>query len=707
MGKKQNRQEPKSRLGQSGTLADLLRQNGFDVPKQPDPKPQSPQRQQGYSGYQGYAGHGRTGNQDSTSTGYVGAPYNFVPFSPMVYQYSDEELTGHNELKEELISGEIDYEITAKSPIFIDNGDKDHPDFFRNEKGEYAIPGSSVRGLLRNNVQILGLSAIGNDVDDYRLMYRRVGVTKTVLDKGRYDSFFGDDTITIKVGNKNRNVSVMKNVKAGYIKREHGRYWIYQTVLDCIGPKFGEMNYYVLSERTIIGDYLEKKDRFGYGFFRNGGEQYLQHEYEEFTEIPNGKRTKYVGTPNRGYKPYHQPISYRIKDQRQVTEVLTPGKTGYQQGYAVGTGPMDEKKAVYIIPEVDMNKEPILIPENDVNAYKIDLENKKNALKSKGGVEAYALPEEGEIRPVFYIQKGGAVYFGYTPRLRLFFDHSIAEGLPQNHISSRPDFATAMFGYSNQDGSAYRSKLSFTDAVVQVSEKVKPGDVQRVILSSPKPSSYLDYICVDQKGNPLSYNADHFQLRGVKQYWIRKNPVPSEAKKGEKNKEDKVSSALRPLPEETVFNGTVRFQNLTQKELGLLLWSIRLNEHSWMNIGKAKAYGYGTVAVQITGARKISISKAYSLDGILNLKPYEDIDVDVAIDGYKTKMNQWLKTKGSSSSIEELPSVKDFFRMKDSTKIPRDNDIRYMSIDRKEYKNRTKPLPSVEEVQKKGTGKQN
>jgi CRISPR-associated protein (TIGR03986 family) len=373
---------------------------------------------------------------------------------------------------------------------------------------------------------------------------------------------------------------------------------------------------------------------------------------------------------------------------------------------------MREKKAIYIIPEVDMNKEPIPIPNDDVRSYKIDLENKKNTLNDKGGVEAYALPEEGKMRPVFYIQKGGRLYFGYTPRLRLLYDHSVKEGVPQIHAPKKTeeikiDFAKAMFGYSNQNGNAYRSKLSFTDAVVRESENVKPGAEQRVILSSPKPTSCLDYICTDDKGNPRSYNANKFELRGVKQYWIRENAVPSDEKKAEQGKVDKVSSVLRPLAEKTVFKGTVRFQNLTQKELGLLLWSIRLNKDSWMNIGKAKAYGYGTVAVQITGARKICISKAYSLDGTLNLKPYEDIDVDAAINHYKIEMNQWLKKEKSSLSIEEQPSVSDFLRMKDSKNIPGDNDIRYMRIGSKknEYQKRTKTLPSVKEVQEKRSSK--
>ena len=52
-------------------------------------------------------------------------------------------------------------------------------------------------------------------------------------------------------------------------------------------------------------------------------------------------------------------------------------------------------------------------------------------------------------------------------------------------------------------------------------------------------------------------------------------------------------------------------KNLTEEELGLLLWAIRLEKNSQMNIGKAKAYGYGRVSVVIKSAKKIDLQKSY------------------------------------------------------------------------------------------------
>ena len=101
--------------------------------------------------------------------GYVGAPYNFVGLSDRVYK--KEKLQPNNVIEKERKSGTITYEITAKTPIFIDNGDNE---FYKDCYGQYAIPGSTVRGLVRSNVQILSCSSVKDDIQDGYLMYRHV-----------------------------------------------------------------------------------------------------------------------------------------------------------------------------------------------------------------------------------------------------------------------------------------------------------------------------------------------------------------------------------------------------------------------------------------------------------------------------------------------------------------------------------------------------
>lgn len=632
---------------------------------------------QGYQwknqGYQGN-GAGRCNGQP-----YVGAPYNFVSFPNKVYEYPDDKLTAHDRMEADLASGEIDYEIQAETPIIIDDG---KGKFKKDARGRYAIPGSTIRGLIRNNVQILGLSGFEEDIDDYALMYRNVAYG---AEKKRYNMVLGLPPGTDDSAQSN-NIGVLLNVRAGYVSNEKGKYIIYQTCVDSIKEEFKKMNYYVLSERKIIGDYLNDSENFQYKVFRPKGKSILQHKFEEFRREEKKGRVQYIGGKNPDYKPYCIQVSYRVEDKKDIVAVGEPGE--YEnEGVAVSTGKMNQKKAVYIIPQIDKSKTAIEIPERDIRAFQIDMKKKEKTLKQFGGRQYFDLPEPGKMKPIFYVQSIDRLYFGFTPRLRLFYDHTIKEGLKQKTKNGQIDYNKAMFGYASPNGS-YRSKISFSDAVVQ--GEGKELDRKSWILAEPKPTSYLDYLKPD--GNQgVTYNKDGFELRGVKQYWLH-NKLADGAE-NMKNK-DKVASTFQALGKGTKFVGKIRFRNLTQDELGLLLWAVRLNPDSFMNVGKAKAYGYGNISVKITDAKRLDLTAAYSLEGSLDMNPFKCIDIDGAIEEYKKEIGRFLGDK----SIDELPHIKEFFLMKDSKNIPDNEKTRYMKIDAKEYQSRKQVLPSIESV---------
>lgn len=613
-------------------------------------------------------------NKQYNNNGYVGAPYNFVPISKKVIEKTEEDMKVHAVINDDLLSGEISYKITAQTPIFISDGNEE-ASFVTNERHEPVIPGSTIRGLIRNNVQILGLSSIADDIDDYKLMYRKVGAKKS-FDKERYEEVLGAKTIAVPGSQK--GISVLLNVKAGYIAKKGKQYVIYQTVVDAIKPEYKDMNYYILSERTIANDIK------AYPFFDNHPEC-LQNKVEKgFIKIADRNPVQYKGVPNKAYTPSYYNISYNVKNLKNIINVKEPGECT-KDGVLVCTGSMNNKKALYIIPKIDETKEVLYIPDEDITAFKIDYEKKKNTLKgndyNKKNLAAFQLPKEGEVKPVFYIYLDGRLYFGFTPRLRLFYDHSIKDGLKQD--KSEFDYAKSIFG-TIKDKSGFKSKVAFTDAVVY-GVPTKAQKEERM-LAEPKPSSCLDYL--DQR-KPSSYNSPDITLRGIKQYWLRDKTVPNigEVK-------DSVKTTLRPLATGTTFTGKIRFINLTQDELGLLLWSIRLEKDSMMNIGMGKSYGFGAISISDIELKTINHAQAYSLDGELDFNPFEKQNVDVFIDKYKEEANKHLNGK----KIEEVPSVQNFFLIKDSTKKPAEDKIRYMNISDKEYQNRTKPLQTIKDL---------
>lgn len=601
-------------------------------------------------------------------TKYVGAPYNFIPFADVRQVYADRP-PAHNSMDQELISGEIEYEMTAQTPIFTDNGEEF---FHRDANGNYSIPGSSIRGLIRNNVQILGYSSFDDDIDDYALMYR--------------------DVTDIEGNVKSIYKTATKGVKAGYIKKEGSGYSIYST------NEKGD--YYTLSEREDIQkDYYDKRDNngvFSYPFFKEPDgwktQNNLEFDFEESEKEEGGKRRKhYIGEPNDNYKPYFEEVSYEINNKKKITKVGAPNAKYSKKGYVISSGYVEEKKAVYILPEVD-TKSAKPISEEDLAIFKADYQKKENTLGEEK--DFFNLPKDEKLKPVFYLEHDGHTYIGFTPKLRIFYKHRIKDGLPDKQRNKVIDYAKSMFGYSD-DEKSYKSRVSFSDAVICEKDQCEQRE-RTVVLSDPKPSSYMDYLI--QTGETTNYNSENFELRGVKQYWLHKKLVAGGGTQEEGTIEnEKVLSTLRPLPKNVHFTGKVRFKNLKKDELGLLLWAIRLEKDSWMNLGKAKSYGYGCVSVQIKSAKKINYQKAYDLQSMLELTPFETINVQEAIDTYKKQASEWCEAE----NIDDEPHIRAFFDMKDSTKIPDEEDIRYMSVDASEYQTRTVPLPSINEVIKK------
>lgn len=603
--------------------------------------------------------------------GYVGAPYNFVPMWEKTAELKNEDIVSHRKVSEDLLSGTVHYRIKAETPIMIDDG---RGRFFKDANGRYAIPGSSLCGLIRSNAQVLSQSSLADDIDDYALMYREVGGAKnTSQNKRIYDDILGSAIIS----NEGKQLSILKNVKAGYLKNENGSYVIYHTKPDKINSSLAEMNYYVLSERRIM------KNQKDYPVFFPGGRSILQHLPGEFRkEIKNG-RTHYKGMKNHSYKPFMKEISFELTNERFVTKVGAPGVHS-KKGWVVSSGFMNEKKALYIIPEINEEMAPVQIPAKDVAAYKIDFTRKENQL-GKDKKNYWNLPENGRMKPVFYIALD-RIYFGFTPRLRLFYSHTIHDGLGSGHQREMLDYAKALFGYSNKKDS-YRSRLSFSDALA-VGDMVEDSEKQ-MILGEPKPTSYADYLSKSEKGAD-TYNTDGFRLRGMKQYWLHEELVPEKTVDKEK-----VATKMTPLQKGVVFEGAVRFHNLRTEELGLLLWSLKPDEESQFNIGKAKAYGYGRIKLEILSVDTLDMKAAYCAEA-LNLHP----EKKMSDEEQKKLIQEFQKELGKRLGVNDvrtLPAIMGLVRMKDPKMMPNPDKIRYMDINAREYQNRM-PLQTLEEM---------
>ena len=180
----------------------------------------------------------------------VFAPYNFVGISEKVNK--KDRIQPHNVIDGNLLDGKIEYEIEALTPICVEDG---KGNFYRDCYGNLALPGSSVRGLVRGNVQILSCSSVADDIQNNHLMYRDIASKSGGYSRNKeiYKDILGADQETFRgADGKTVRISVLRNVKAGYLRCAKGRYEIIPAVEDHIGNKKGAMNYYILNERMII-----------------------------------------------------------------------------------------------------------------------------------------------------------------------------------------------------------------------------------------------------------------------------------------------------------------------------------------------------------------------------------------------------------------------------------------------------------------------
>ena len=667
---------------------------------------------------------------------YVGSPYNFIPFSEHVHAYPKETLPAHDAVSHDgsLLSGYIDYSMTAQTPIFVGSGSET---FYKNSRDQYAIPGSTVRGLIRSNAQILSFSSFLDDIADYALMYRRVGAPKSDPEQKRYDILLGANQIDLPIPGSNEvaRISYLANVRAGYLVNTGNGFLIYDTTVDQVDKQFGNMNYYILTERQIskaYQSYLQtqrdqqsdqdsaKQEPFSYSFFFTDDthshfktQNILRGQANDFIKQERTYNNKtfvsYRGRDNSEYTPYCEPCTYEVNG-RMVIKVGNLGEYK-NSGYVVSTGKIyQQKKAVYIIPAKDMEKAsyegytyPIAIPENskELKAFKIDFNSRATTLTQFGGKkgkEAFSLPAKGEERVVFYFMDGDTLYFGFTPHLRLYYDHTIHDGIPKEQEEIQLDYAKALFGFSSKDAS-YRSRVSFSDALISKDNGIKHEDHR--ILAEPKPTSLMDYLEPQDSTTAASYNNDDFKLRGIKQYWVRKgvdneNSIVPEDKWGEL-----FVTRFIPLDTGTEFAGKVRFHNLKPEELGLLLWSMHLSDYSYLNLGKAKAFGYGTVDLQILGVNLIDNNKAFDLSQ-LRLDIYKNISEE-EWKGFIKQFKDIAKEISGRNNPERDPSIDALLTMKDSRRIPDHEKIRQMHIGNSqqgltnEFKNRT-PLPRPADI---------
>jgi len=508
----------------------------------------------------------------------ITAPFNFVPLSDKVFFPDWAEKVSHDIPFEDAQSGEIDITITAKSPIFVRDG-KDG-ERFCNHNGTYYIPGSSVKGMVRNVLEIMSFSKI---------------------------SFVDDDTYAVRdLRNRKLYMSKMTPDKTfcGWLKKVNDEYFIE----DCGKP--GRIKHSEIDK--IYG--INFASKFKHGRFGNKAKD-------------KTAKIKYQMIPSDNF--VHGFI-YVKKDVNR--EIYKYDKNSNKKGTLVLTGqPSARKEPKGKKPSGKVYEFIFFESKGDIKLTKEVFENFKFAYFDGRKTEPKESPdwtfwkkklEQGEKVPVFFQKNGKEIaHFGLSYLYKLPYSHSIKDGLPSIHKdNSRKDLAETIFGYvDNKD--ALKGRVQFSHFKAENAVELKP---RTEILGTPRASYYPVYI----KQNSTDYKTymdSNFKIAGWKRYPIHKG---SNVSKTTDTGNENVGTTFTPLKEGVVFKGKLRYHNLKKTELGAILSALTFHNTSqcYHNIGMAKSLGYGKIKIDI--------------DGIDNIEDYlKEFELNIS-----TQIENWANT---------------------------------------------------------------
>ncbi len=507
----------------------------------------------------------------------INAPYNFVPLSDTVVIPEWGDKVSHDLPFRDGVSGELKLTIEALAPIMVGGEQKQGTEresgqvrFFQTPDKRYAIPGSSLRGTIRNVLEIATFSRM-NRIDDKRFGLRDIS--------GRYVSA----SYTERVRN---------NVSYGFL------------CLDARGkPSITPCSMVRLSHRDLESWWKEKSPIFV------KQRKAVREKYRTWSQLceKHGIRDSWA-------------IPFQT-DHKLVTQIGSGDLTGFPVLTGQISDATDDKsntKGKY--------KDFMFHSPREQDAFILDNQAWRDFLFIHGDEDGKPdSPWKGFWRerflkrqqvPVFYIQNKDRVQVGlaYMPKLAGDFStHDMLQHTHKDHVdNAKPDFTELLFGrVGEKPEDALKGRVYFEPAFLQGKANVD-NNPRETILNGAKPSYFPNYVyqLVNKSGNELANGKSRQyatyiysdgnpapELRGWKRYPVR---LPDEVRTqplGDKQT-TKVQTRLHTLAEGSTFKGRLVFHNLKPQELGALLWAVQL-ENKRHNLGMAKSFGYGQISIKL------------------------------------------------------------------------------------------------------------
>ncbi|HFU76280.1 MAG TPA: TIGR03986 family CRISPR-associated RAMP protein, partial [Arcobacter sp.] len=465
--------------------------------------------------------------------------------------------------------------------------------------------GSSVKGMVRNVLEIMSFSKM---------------------------SQFDDDTYAFRdLNNKKDYMNQMKptNTFCGWLKKKDNRY----VIEDCGKPgrirldKIDNKCFLRFSKEFDEKEEENKTAQFKYELFddielptyfshqknHNGRDVYIQGNDKEGTVVFTGQPSaRKEGEDPKG--KIYEFIFFKSTEELELQESI-----------------FDNFKFAYFDERKTQPKESL-----DWSYWKEKLENEN-------------LPEKERRVPIFFQKdnNGKIKHFGLSYLYKLPYNYSIknaVKSISKEHFSDKLDLAQTIFGYLDEENKkALKGRVQFSH--FKADSKPEKFKTITTVLGSPRASYYPIYIKQDYTVGGKWIKSENYhtlmnkdsQIAGRKRYPLHQNiPNPKEYDKSEKS-----ATTFTPLGtyhkeskqfNEFTFSGKLRYHNLKKEELGAILSALTFHGNSdtfYHNIGMAKPLGFGKINIEVS----LDVNQQVEM-----LKKYEALM-------QKEFNNRWLETE--------------------------------------------------------------
>ncbi len=583
----------------------------------------------------------------------IKAPFNFVPLADKVYHPEWANKISMDIPFRDGVSGTIDITFKAETPIFVRNGhklsDEDNSFSHISKDGHncYFIPGSSIKGEIRQVLKILSFGKITVDPSS-RFAQREWYNSKLYTLKSKQGDIhcgwlkYDDDTKQYIIVDCGTPYRIGLDEVDKFFERKKGLLDLFK-----INPPTQKRPRINLNQKIKIDSKEYDPKTAVYKYKRLG------------KELIDKKICRFQGSllDSKNQNSFNTRVKHDINGNIKGTIVLTG-----QVGPCKFPRCKGDTQAGKFYEFVFSN------PENQSNHYTLDDFDQYRFIYQDSEDWKYYTSEEYQQAighkgmPVFFRIKEGKIYdFGLSYLYKLPYRNRVEKTLTTKQKAGL-DLADCIFGYS-QGENALKGRVQFS--IGEVTKWVGKEEEIPLILNNPKASYYPIYIHQERKpgtdelvGEYKTYNDG--MIAGWKRYYVRNGTW-----KNEDSPNENIKSKITPLSQDTEFKCTVHFHNLKEVELGALLSAITFHgntDHCFHLLGGAKPYGYGKVKVI-----------ACELKANPLLVNEEEKDAKFYMQVFEKEMNNFSNDWLKSESIKELLALS-------SCPVTRNEQFDYMEL---------------------------